>query len=123
MTLDDEKVEMDVLDCMVTNQGSIGVLGATIANNVSVSDGLLDVILIRNADVVTLGELIGSVTGLSDATKLLPHWQVRKASITADPPQKVTADGEVLGNTPVDIKVLPNAIRVIIPATSIPKGE
>jgi diacylglycerol kinase (ATP) len=122
LVLDDEKVEMEVLDCMVTNLGSIGVLGATIANNVSVSDGLLDVILIRNADIASLGELIGSVTGLTDKTKLLPHWQVHSASITADPPQKVTADGELLGLTPVTIKVLPNAIRVIVPAGAIPKG-
>lgn len=122
LTLDDEIVEMDVLDCMVTNLGSIGILGATIADNVSVSDGLLDVILIRKADIASLGELIGSVTGLTDKTKLLPHWQVRNASITADPPQKITADGELLGTTPVDIKVLPNAIRVIVPAGALPKG-
>ncbi len=116
LTLDEEKVEMDVLDCMVTNQGSIGVLGATIAGNISVSDGLLDVILIRKADVASLGELVGSVTGLAAPANLLPHWQVRNARIDADPPQRVTADGEVLGSTPVDIRVLPGAIRVVVPA-------
>jgi YegS/Rv2252/BmrU family lipid kinase len=122
LTLDEEKVEMDVLDCMITNLGSIGVLGATLANNISVSDGLLDVILIRKADVASLGELVGSITGLTDPAKLLPHWQVRSVSIAADPPQKVTADGELLGSTPVDIRVLPGAIRVIVPASAIPNG-
>ena len=122
LTLDEEKVEMDVLDCMVTNLGSIGMLGATLANNISVSDGLLDVILIRKADVASLGELMGSVTGWTDPANLLPHWQVRKVSIAADPPQRVTADGEVLGDTPVDIKVLPRAIRIIVPAGAIVQG-
>ena len=116
LTLDGEKVEMDVLDCMVTNLGSIGMLGATLADHISVSDGLLDVILIRKADVASLGELIGSVTGLADPANLLPHWQVRNASIVADPPERVTADGEVLGSTPVDIRVLPGAVRIIVPA-------
>lgn len=116
LTLDGAEVEMDVLDCMVTNLGSIGVLGATLASNISVSDGLLDVILIRKADVASLGELIGSVTGFTDPVKLLPHWQVRNVSIAADPPQRITADGEVLGHTPVDINILPGAIRIIVPA-------
>jgi YegS/Rv2252/BmrU family lipid kinase len=122
LILDEEKVEMDVLDCMVTNMGSIGVLGATLANNISVSDGLLDVILIRKADVASLGELVGSMTGLTDPANLLPHWQVRKVSITADPPQKITADGEVLGDTPVEISILPGAIRVIVPGSATPNG-
>ena len=116
LTLDDEKVEMDLLNCMVTNIGSIGVLGATLAHNISVSDGLLDVLLIRNTDVASLSELVGSLTGLADPANRLPHWQVRNVSITADPPQRVTADGEVLGSTPVDIKVLPGAVHVIVPA-------
>jgi YegS/Rv2252/BmrU family lipid kinase len=122
LILDEEKVEMDVLDCMVTNMGSTGVLGATLANNISVSDGLLDVILIRKADVASLGELVRSMTGQADPANLLPHWQVHKVSITTDPPQKVTADGEVLGETPVEISILPGAIRVIVPGSTVPSG-
>ncbi len=53
----------------------------------------------------------------------LPHWQVRQASIVADPPQGITADGEVIGQTPVDVQVLPHAVKVIIPAGARPKGE
>jgi diacylglycerol kinase (ATP) len=119
LTLDGEQVEMDVLDCMVTNLGSVGVLGATLAGNISVSDGLLDVIIIRKADVASLGELFGSVTGMADPARLLPHWQVRNVTIAADPPQRVTADGEMLGNTPVDIRVLPGAVRIVVPASTI----
>ena len=122
LTLDGEKVEMDVLDCIATNIGSIGMLGATLAGNISVSDGLLDVILIRKADVASLGELVGSMTGLAGPANLLPHWQVHNVSVAADPPQRVTADGEVLGSTPVDIRILPGAIRVIVPAGAIQKG-
>ena len=118
LDLDGEKVEIDAVDCMVTNLGSIGMLGATIAANISVSDGLLDVIVIRGTDALSLAQLVGSVTGLSDPTNPLPHWQVRHAHIHADPPQKVTADGEILGTTPVEVKVLPGAIRIIVPAVS-----
>jgi YegS/Rv2252/BmrU family lipid kinase len=125
LTMDEEKVEMEALDCVVTNVGSIGVLGATLAKNISLDDGLLDVIVIRNADMTSFSDLIGSVAGLTDSTtdNGLPHWQVRQVSIDADPPQQVTADGEVLDSTPVDIRILPSAIRVIVPAGAIPKGS
>lgn len=119
--MDGETVAMEVLDCIVTNLGSIGILGASIANNVSISDGLLDVFLIRKADMASLGELLGSVTGIVDPANLLPHWQVRNVKVVAEPPQKVTADGELLGDTPVDIRVLPGAIRIIVPASAMPQ--
>jgi YegS/Rv2252/BmrU family lipid kinase len=123
LTLDGQTVEIDGLNCMVTNLGSIGVLGATLSNDISVTDGLLDVIVIRNADVSSLAALAAKVTGIAKPDEQLPHWQVREATIVADPPQGITADGEVLGQTPIDVKVLPRAVRVIIPASARPTGE
>ncbi len=123
LTLDGQRVEIDGLNCMVTNLGSIGVLGATLSADISVSDGLLDVIVIRNADVGSLAALAAKVAGLANPDERLPHWQVREANIAADPPQGITADGEVLGQTPVDVRVLPRAVKVIIPAGATPKGE
>jgi YegS/Rv2252/BmrU family lipid kinase len=124
LTMDEDKVEMEALDCVVTNVGSIGVLGATLSKNISLDDGLLDVIIIRKADMTSFGELVESVAGMTDSTTAdgLPHWQVRNVSIDADPPQRITADGEVLDSTPVGIKILPSAIRVIVPADAISKG-
>jgi diacylglycerol kinase (ATP) len=120
LTLDEQTVEIDGLNCMVTNLGSIGVLGATLSTDISVSDGLLDVIVIRSADATSLAALAATVTGLASPGEQLPHWQVRRARIVADPPQGITADGEVLGQTPVDVEVLPRAVRVIIPAGAEP---
>jgi YegS/Rv2252/BmrU family lipid kinase len=118
LTLDGRPVEIDGVNCMVTNLGNIGVLGATLASNISVSDGLLDVIVIRSADVVALARAAAKVAGLINPDYRLQHWQVREATIIADPPQGITADGEVLGQTPVDAKVLPHAVKVIIPAAA-----
>ncbi|HEY3341243.1 MAG TPA: diacylglycerol kinase family protein [Anaerolineae bacterium] len=121
LTLDGQTVEMDGLNCMVTNLGSIGVLGATLSADISVSDGLLDVIVIRNADVSSVAALAAKVTGLGNPSEQLPHWQVREATIVADPAQGITADGEVLGQTPVNIKVLPHMVKIIVPASAAPK--
>jgi diacylglycerol kinase (ATP) len=123
LTLDGQRVEVDGLNCMVTNIGNIGVLGATLSSDISVTDGLLDVIVIRKADVTSLAAFAAKVAGLADPQEQLPHWQVREVSVIAEPAQRITADGEVLGMTPVDIKTLPAAIRVVIPAGAQPKGE
>jgi diacylglycerol kinase family enzyme len=107
---------------MVTNLGSIGLMGATLSADISVSDGLLDVIVIRNAEMTSLAALAAKVTGLGNTSEQLPHWQVREANIVAEPAQGVTADGEVLGQTPVNVKVMPHAVRVIVPASAAPEA-
>ena len=122
LTLDGQTVEIDGLNCMVTNLGSIGLMGATLSADISVSDGLLDVIVIRNAEMTSLAALAAKVTGLGDTSEQLPHWQVCEARIVADPSQGVTADGEVLSQTPVDVKVLPHAVKVIVPASAAPEA-
>jgi YegS/Rv2252/BmrU family lipid kinase len=121
LTLDEQTVEIDGLNCMVTNLGSIGVMGATLSANISVSDGLLDVIVIRNAEMASLAALAAKVTGLGNPSEQLPHWQVREVTIVAEPAQGVTADGEVLGQTPVSVKVMPHTVKIIVPAGAAPK--
>ncbi|GBF88835.1 lipid kinase [Raphidocelis subcapitata] len=39
----------------------------------------------------------------------------RQVEIECDPPQKVVVDGELLGTTPVSVRVLPGALRVLVP--------
>src|SRR4029453_6847669 len=71
LTLDGQTVEIDGLNCMVTNLGSIGVLGATLSNDISVTDGRLDVIVIRNTDLAHLTTLAAKVAGLSNSEEQL----------------------------------------------------
>jgi diacylglycerol kinase family enzyme len=40
---------------------------------------------------------------------------VREVTVTADPPQKVQVDGEILMETPVTARD-PEAVKVIVPA-------
>lgn len=48
----------------------------------------------------------------------MQHWQVKEAAIRARPPQSVQADGEVIGETPVQVRVRPGAVRVLASAES-----
>ena len=44
-----------------------------------------------------------------------PHietFRCSRISVSFEPPQRVTPDGEVLGNTPLEIEVVPRALEV-----------
>jgi diacylglycerol kinase family enzyme len=40
----------------------------------------------------------------------------RSIAISADLPLPIQADGEIIGDTPIQIEVVPDALKVIVPA-------
>jgi YegS/Rv2252/BmrU family lipid kinase len=125
ITLDGERIETQGLVCLVANSGILspnsGIPGrsvVTFAPTISVSDGLLDVVVIQQGNLGALLSVAASMmAGNEDAEPLL-HWQGREVSVAADPPQTIQLDGEVLGQTPVTARILPQALRVIVPETA-----
>jgi diacylglycerol kinase family enzyme len=59
-----------------------------------------------------LSDAVGHGTPDSDA---FHHWQAREITIDSDPPQNVIGDGELWGETPISAKVLPQAVRFVVP--------
>jgi diacylglycerol kinase family enzyme len=115
LEMDNEVVEIDGLACMVANAGSLGLPGLSISPLVKIDDGLLDVFVVRRADLAELTALAATVIGVPPGTNSIPHWQCTTLNLLADPPQGVEADGEELGETPLRISLVPNALRVIAP--------
>lgn len=112
--VDDESVEVEGLACLIANSASSGVMGVKLAEGVDVSDGLLDVIVIELADLPSLaGDVADAVTGATPRS--LCHWRGRKIRVESQPVQPVLADGEESGTSPVEVCVVPNAIRVVVP--------
>jgi diacylglycerol kinase (ATP) len=124
LTLDGQAIEIEGLMCIVANSGifSANTGGAvlTFAPSISVTDGLLDVMVIRRADVGSLLAVAASIVTGADDTEPMPHWQVREAIIQAEPPQSIQLDGEILGPMTVHASVWPRALRVVVPASAEP---
>jgi diacylglycerol kinase family enzyme len=59
--------------------------------------------------------LIANVVSGSENSNALQRWQVREVTISADPPQPVQVDGELLSKEPITARILPQAVRVIVP--------
>jgi len=117
ITLDGRTFEADGLTCLVDNAGNMGVSGIAPARNVSISDGLLDVFLITSPSFSSLVDIGYSLVDKKAPESYL-HWQAREIEIDCDPPESIQIDGEVAGETPVSIQVIPQALRVLAPDSS-----
>lgn len=119
LTIDGEPKEVEGLSCVVANIGDLGVGNLALSQDVDISDGLLDIFVIRKADLVSLFSLAASVMSGNENADKMPHFTGREIDIVAKPKQAVQADGELIGDSPVHVKVLPQAIRVIVPSKEI----
>jgi diacylglycerol kinase (ATP) len=130
LELDDTSVDIEGVTCLILQVDNIGIptLAATPPGP---RHGLLDVVVIRKVDWSALIAIAATLTG-TDINLLnilaanllgnnpnftpLPHWQARQVRVTADPPQPVQADGELLGSTPIQAHMLPQPVHVLVPA-------
>ena len=116
LTLDGETVEVDGINCMITNFGSIGIAGLKLANTIDMSDALIDVLVIQNANLRSVLQAAASALRKGDvSSEPLLQWQVREVKIEADPPQAVVRDGDLLDISELSVQVVPQAVEVIVP--------
>jgi diacylglycerol kinase (ATP) len=120
LVLDGETVEAPGTICFIANSGSMGIPGLTLNQKMNISDGLLDVVLIPAERIGAILTLAANAAGL---TEPIHHWQVREVTVTAEPPQTVEVDGEVIDPTPLTASVVPQAIRVVVPPPPATTGN
>jgi YegS/Rv2252/BmrU family lipid kinase len=115
ITVDGETHEFEGLTCLVDNAGNLGIAGLSAAKNISVSDGLLDVILVRDAGFSSVASAAHGITERGPDPGSYYHWQGCEINIEVDPPSIIQADGEIWGETPLTAKVLPGVLPILTP--------
>ena len=115
LVIDGQAFEFDGLSCLVDNAGNLGLQGLSLAKEIAVDDGLLDVIIVRDASVSSLVTMASKVTqhGPEPNPDQIFHRQGREIRITTTPPLVMQGDGEIWGDTPVEVKVLPGVLPVV----------
>src|SRR5690606_8427548 len=93
LTLDGQVIETEGAVCIVANSGNLGLPGWSLTRAIDVSDGLLDVVMIRSVDLNALLSVAASAIGMAQP---LDHWQAREVTVETDPPQTVECDGEII---------------------------
>ncbi|HLH53759.1 MAG TPA: diacylglycerol kinase family protein [Verrucomicrobiae bacterium] len=90
--------------------------GMKIAPSARIDDGVLDVNLIGALSPFRAIPMLRRVCrGLHLGQPVVRYFSSSRLEITSDTPLDVAADGELIGQTPVRISVLPSALRVITP--------
>lgn len=117
ITVDGKEHKAKGITCIIANSGNMGLTDLSLSSQVSVSDGLLDVIVVRRVAIGLLGHLIAVIRRKdTENRELVQHWQGKEIRVTADPPQRAQCDGEPLEDRPLQAKVVPNAVKILVPA-------
>ncbi len=121
--------------CVVANAGTVGVGRLTLSRSVDVTDGRLDVFFLKKANLEAIGQIATKLTGLDqiatkfagldwlrrdgepvlDESKAVGQWTVETVEIRTNPVLDIQVDGDVVAKTPQLIRVLPAALRVVVP--------
>jgi YegS/Rv2252/BmrU family lipid kinase len=112
LTIDGQRIETHGLKCYVANSAQGGK--GSIDRDFRVDDGLLDVFVIsRNPmSVIAAAERFFQIPSFNAR---LYYWRGRDITVECEPSKAVWADGEILGRTPINVKVLPGALSVVVP--------
>lgn len=115
LRLDGQEVECEGVTCHIANSGGVGIPGLVLLPDISVSDGLLDVLVVRDTSIGSALSLGRLAMGHPPDPAAFLHWQARQVAVVSDPPQRVQADGEMWNNTPVYAEILPGALSILTP--------
>jgi diacylglycerol kinase (ATP) len=123
ITIDGSTETISGVACLVANSGNLALEDVSFSPDIRVDDGLLDVIVIRRADLSSIVSIAASAARLESIGEPLPHWQGREITVRAEPPQTVAIDGEDMGKTPISAAIVPASIRVFVPKDAQQGGE
>ena len=125
---DDKIITLDVNAITVANAAPPTSILAHGTAGVIYDDGLLDVTIItpksRAGAIAISYHLLQTATNDEAAEREdIGYLRTKWVKVTTTPPQKVVLDGEIIGETPVEIKCIPSGLTVFAPAEKIQQKE
>jgi diacylglycerol kinase (ATP) len=105
-----------VLFVAVANSTRYGS-GIRIAPDAKMDDGWIDVALVQEIGLARLVEAIPIVLTSGDLRGFpeVKRYRCKRIELGTERPAKVHGDGELLGETPVELSVVPRAVQVMTP--------
>ncbi len=115
---DEERTRPRAVQVILANSGSLGTSGLRWGPDVRIDDGEIDVCILRAQtmlDFLSAGWSV--IRSRHHEDRNIQILKARRAvAIHADRPLAVQGDGEVIGETPLEVQVVPEALSVIVPA-------
>lgn len=110
-----EGIKTKALIAGVLNTPTYGA-GLRLAPDADITDGLFDIVLIEELGLFGALRLLPRLLGAGELhTSRMKRWRVPRVRFTTDRPSLFHGDGEILGSTPVEIEIVPRAVKVLAP--------
>lgn len=113
LTLDGEAVVQEAVALTVTNVGNIGRKGYAFLPGISITDGLLNVIALDKADLISLLKVTGSMLFQTDSA-VMKHWKVKEVSIRMEEEISFLCDDTTRTSNELNIRVSPGSLKILV---------
>jgi YegS/Rv2252/BmrU family lipid kinase len=117
---DGRRARPRALQVVLANSGTLGVSGLRWGPDVRVDDGQIDVCILRARTLLDFVSVAWSVIrGRHGKDRKIHYLTARQAvAVGTDRPLPVQGDGEVIGETPLEVRMVPRAVRVVVPVAT-----
>ena len=106
---------------MVVNIGRIDNANISIGPDIWHHDGILNIVTIGSVGLRDNLRLAYKLLRRDYATdRDLRYFRAKRVEISAYPGLPTQIDGDELGNTPLEVEVVPKGVRVLVPASYDP---
>jgi len=119
---DGKRVRPRASQVLIANGGVLGAPPFRWGPNIRPDDGKIDVCIVGARTALDyMGLIWHTIVGQQRRDRNVRYLTAeRSIAISADQPLPIQADGEIIGDTPIQIEVVPDALKVIVPASMPP---
>jgi diacylglycerol kinase (ATP) len=123
LVVDGRETKRPASQIVVANSGTLGQPPFRWGPDIRPDDGRVDVCVVRAKTLFDYFELfIRVLLGRHRGSPNVRYFAARRSvRISVKKPLPVQADGEIVGETPVEIEVAPGAVRVVSPSLTLNK--
>ncbi|TWU18044.1 diacylglycerol/lipid kinase family protein [Allorhodopirellula heiligendammensis] len=113
--LDDQRIEnLDTWAVLIAN-GKTNAGRIEVAPHASPSDGMFDVIIIRDGTVLDMVDIVAkNLTGQFLESEQVLFRKAKRIRLQSNPPMRFTLDGELIDEQPIEFEVIPGAIDTFV---------
>ena len=118
LVLDDDREErVDACEVLIANSGLIGVQPLRWGPDVGLDDGELDVCVVRARTLVDYLAVFVNVMRAPENrdAHVECHKAAQQIAIHTRSPLPIQADGDLIGETPLHVQLIPAAVAVFVP--------
>ena len=118
LTFDGREEAVEALFATVSNSRYTGTT-FLIAPKAKLDDGLLDLVVVKRITRLRIIRIFKTIfTGAHIHEPEVSFHQARAITIESEKPRVLNVDGEILGQTPVEVECLPRSLQVFWPCES-----